>query len=90
MRITYREAKDHVVKIAAWLVNKGLKKGDRVVLIGKNSPYWALGYLAVMEAGGVLVPLDLQMDDETADRLIDFTEARFLIADGDRHEALGR
>lgn len=89
VRITYREAEEHVTRIASWLLGKGLKKGDRVVLIGRNSPWWALGYLATMEAGAVLVPLDVQMEDETADRLIEFTDAKFLIADGDKHEALG-
>ncbi len=89
VRITYREALEYVVNIASWLVSKGLKKGDRVVLIGKNSPWWALGYLAALEAGGVIVPMDAQMEDETADRLITFVEARFLIADGDKHETLG-
>jgi len=89
IRITYREALDFVQNIASWLVSKGLKKGDRVVLIGKNSPWWALGYLAAMEAGGVVVPMDAQMENETADRLISFVEARFLIADGDKYEVLG-
>lgn len=89
VRITYREALEYVKNIASWLVGKGLKKGDRVILIGKNSPWWALGYLAALEAGGVIVPMDAQMEDETANRLITFAEARFLIADGDKHEVLG-
>ncbi len=89
VRITYREAEEHVSRIASWMVGKGLKKGDRVVLTGKNSPWWALGYLAVLETAAVIVPLDAQMEDETADRLIGFTESHFLIADGDKHEVLG-
>ena len=89
IRITYREAADHIAAIASWMMNKGLKKGDRVVLVGRNSPYWALSYLAAIEAGGVIVPLDMQMEDETADRLIDFVDARFLFVEGDRYEHLG-
>ncbi len=89
VRITYREALEYVKNIASWLVGKGLKKGDRVVLIGKNSPWWALGYLAALEAGGVIVPMDAQMEDETANRLISFVEAGFLIADGDKLDVLG-
>ena len=89
IRITYKEAASHIENIASWLVGKGLKKGDRVVLVGKNSPWWALAYLAAMEAGGVIVPLDLQMEDDTVNRLIDFTESRFLFVDGDRYEHLG-
>ena len=89
VHITYREAVEYVKNIASYLISKGLKKGDRVVLTGKNSPWWALGYLAVLEAGGVIVPLDAQMEKNTARRLIDFVEARFLIADGDKLDELG-
>jgi long-chain acyl-CoA synthetase len=89
IRIPYKEAREYVCRIASWLVSKGFKKGDRAVLIGKNSPWWAISYLSVLEAGGVIVPLDVQMEDETAQRLISFTEAQFLFADGDKHEILG-
>jgi len=89
VRISYREAREAVVTIASWLVSKGLKKGDRVVLTGKNSPWWALAYLGTLEAGGVIVPLDVQMEDDVSDRLIDFVEARFLFADADKLEVLG-
>ncbi len=58
VRITYGEATDHVARIASWMAGKGLSAGDRVVLIGKNSPFWALCYLATLEAGGVIVPSD--------------------------------
>ena len=89
VRISYKEARAHIARIASWLAGKGLKKGDRVVLTGKNSPWWALGYLAALEAGGVIVPLDVQMEEPTADKLIDFVESKFLFADRDKHEALG-
>ncbi len=89
VHITYKEASEYISNIAYWLAGKGLKKGDRAVLVGRNSPWWALSYLAVMEAGGVIVPLDMQMEDSTVDRLIDFTGAAFLFADGDRHDRLG-
>lgn len=89
VRITYREARERVIKIASWLVSKGLQKGDRVALTGRNSPWWALAYLSAMEAGGVIVPLDVQMEEDTANRLLDFVGAEFLFADGDKLEVLG-
>ncbi|MCG8454198.1 MAG: AMP-binding protein [Spirochaetales bacterium] len=89
IHITYEEAKVQTARIASWLISNGLKKGDRVVLTGKNSPWWALAYLGTMEAGGVIVPLDVQMEIETAEKLISFVEARFLFADGDKHDVLG-
>ncbi len=89
VHITYKEASGYISNISSWLVNKGLKKGDRVVLVGRNSPWWALCYLSVLEAGGVIVPLDMQLDNASIDRLIDFTDSVFLFTDGDRYESLG-
>ena len=89
VRISYKKARELVVRVGSWMVNKGLKKGDRVVLMGKNSPWWAIGYLACLEAGGVIVPMEVQMEDDTAKRLIDFVESRFLFADADKLDVLG-
>ena len=38
---------------AAYLKAKGMKKGDKVMLMGRNSPDWALSYFAIPEADSV-------------------------------------
>lgn len=48
-------------RFAAGLVAAGLEKGDRVALVAHNSVDWVIAALGVMQAGGVLVPLDTQM-----------------------------
>ena len=37
---------------------RGVKPGDRVLLIGENSPEWVLAYFAILAAGAVAVPLE--------------------------------
>lgn len=49
-----------------YLFNKyGIKKGDKVSLIGKNSVNWAVTYLSVLSYGAVIVPIlpDFKADD---------------------------
>lgn len=43
----------------------GIKKGDKIALIGKNSINWATVYLATVTYGAVIVPVlpDFHMDD---------------------------
>jgi len=43
----------------------GLKKGDKVAVIGKNSTNWALTYIATITYGAVIVPIlpDFKPDD---------------------------
>jgi long-chain acyl-CoA synthetase len=56
--MTYRELRDRAHRAALVLARRGIKPGDRVLLIGENSPDWVLAYFAILCAGAVAVPLD--------------------------------
>lgn len=88
MVFTYREARHKIQEIAEYLTEKGLKKGDKVGLTGKNSPEWALSYFAVLFAGGIVVPVDYALPGEDAARLMAFAEVSFLFCDEEKYEAL--
>ena len=45
-------------RLARALIEDGLRAGDRVALILDNSPDFIVAYLAIIEAGGVAVPLN--------------------------------
>lgn len=85
---TYAEVEKLVEKTADYLISSGVKQGDRVVLTGKNSPYWGIAYLGILEAGAVIVPIDYQLDNDTIERLIDFSGAETLIVDKEKYTAL--
>jgi len=55
---SYRELRDRARRAALLLARRGIKPGDRVLLISENSPDWVLGYFAILCAGAVAVPLD--------------------------------
>ena len=48
--------RDQIHKLARALRAKGLKPGDRVLLVSENRPEWPIIDLAVLRAGGVTVP----------------------------------
>ena len=56
--MTYRELRDSSHRAALLLLSRGVKPGDRVLLIGENSPDWVLAYFAIVCAGAIAVPLD--------------------------------
>ncbi|MGO9605904.1 MAG: AMP-binding protein [Candidatus Binataceae bacterium] len=56
--ITYRELRDRAHRGGILLAHRGIKPGDRVLLISENSPDWPLAYFAILFAGAVAVPLD--------------------------------
>lgn len=42
-------------RFANALIALGLKKGDRVSIIGPNSPHWVIAFFGVLRAGGIVV-----------------------------------
>ena len=56
--MTYRELRDSSHRAALLLLSRGVNPGDRVLLIGENSPDWVLAYFAIVCAGAIAVPLD--------------------------------
>ncbi len=79
----FSEVKEHVVRVASYLIEHGLKAGDHVGLNGKNSPLWGLTYLAVCYAGAVIVPIDNQMHIDRLMQLCAFADVSFFFADSD-------
>lgn len=53
---TYRQAAEEVAKLAAGFRKRGLKPGQRVVIVSENRPEFCLVDLAIMAAGGGSVP----------------------------------
>ncbi len=52
--ITYKELEDYSNALAAALIDKGLKKGARVAIVMPNCTAFAIGFYAVLKAGGVV------------------------------------
>ena len=85
--LTYRQARERILIIAGHLNRLGIRKGDRVAVTGKNSPEWALAYLAVLYAGGIVVPLDYMLRDEEITGLMAFAEAKALFVDEEKYDS---
>jgi long-chain acyl-CoA synthetase len=86
MRFTYREAEAKVKSLSSYLVGLGVKKGDKIGLTGKNSPEWAMSYLSILYAGGIVVPLDYQLKTEEMQGLMDMAEVKILFVDEEKYD----
>ncbi len=56
-KITYREIKDAVDRLATALADLGIKKGDTVALYLLNSPQYVISYFAVLRVGAKVTPI---------------------------------
>ncbi len=79
VELSYRDAALQVHAIAHWLASRGVRPGSHVGIQAENRPEWGLAYLAVLEAGGTVVPLDLQLTREETGELLAASGARLCI-----------
>ena len=86
LTLTYPEVREQVLRVAAYLQSKGVRRGDRVALTGKNSPEWAIAYLAILFAGAVVVPLDYQLGVQELSALMRFAGAKLLFVDEEKYD----
>lgn len=78
---SYNEVFVKVEKLAKWLVQNGVEKGDRIAVSGKNSPEWATVYLAAHFAGAVICPIDYALHEDEIENLLKTAEPKFLFID---------
>ncbi|GHV73010.1 long-chain-fatty-acid--CoA ligase [Spirochaetia bacterium] len=84
--LSYKEALRIIEAVARWLHSRGVRKGDHVALTGKNSPEWAVAFIAIHFAGAVVVPIDCQLRQEETEFLMKFANAHILFADEEKYE----
>lgn len=82
---TYTESLEVIKKISSWLLENGVSHGDRVAVSGKNSPEWAMVYLAALYAGAVICPIDFALHTEEIENLLDRAEPKFLFIDDEKY-----
>ena len=84
--LTYKESLARIQTVAGWLHNKGIRRGDKVAVTGKNSPEWAVAYMGILFAGATVVPIDFHIKNEETDTLIKASQAKILFVDEEKHD----
>jgi len=62
-KIKYSDLWDSCLRLAGALAATGIKKGDRVALYMQNCPHFAMGFLGIMRANAIVVPLNPMLVD---------------------------
>lgn len=74
--LTYRQLHQRILQTAALLEDHGLKKGDKLLLWGFNSPEWGTVFLAAAIKGIVVVPIDFLAVAEFVEKVQGQVEAK--------------
>lgn len=80
--LLYKDVARKVAKLHLLLEQSGIRRGDKVVICGRNSAHWAVAALALLTYGAVAVPVLNDFKPDTIHHLIAFSDARLLFTTG--------
>ena len=75
---TWRDVMDQARRMAAHLQALGVRHGDRVAILSKNTAHWLMSDFAIWLAGGVSVPLYPTLAAGTIRQILEHSGSRVL------------
>src|ERR1700730_8889249 len=81
VRLTYAQFADRVGRLAGALRQKGVQRGDRVALLSTNCHRLLEAYYGVLEAGAVLLPLNIRLAPSELGYILNDAGATFLFVE---------
>ncbi len=78
--ITYGELAVKIEELSKLLKAHEIRKGDKVAILGENSPNWGISYLSIVTMGAVTVPILPDFPQGDIENILNHSEAKILFA----------
>lgn len=75
---TYYTMAREIAKLHLLFDEFGLKEDDKVSIVGRNNPRWAIAYLAVVTYGSVAVPIMQDFDANDINHILNHSHSKLL------------
>ena len=76
--ITYGEFAREIARLHLLYKQLGIMAGDKIALIGKNTPSWVTVFIGTITYGAVIVPILQEFNPTDAQHIINHSEAKLL------------
>jgi len=86
--LTYKQITEKILRLHIFFSGTGIKEGDKIALVGRNSANWCIVYLATVTYGAVTVPILPDFKPEDLTNLINHSDAQLLFVDDKIFELL--
>ncbi len=86
--IVYLQLKQQIQEVATALAARGIKKGDRVAIMGENCPNWVIAYLAITSMGAVAVPILTGFPETDTRHILRNSEAQGIFIEAKQRQKL--
>jgi long-chain acyl-CoA synthetase len=78
---TYGEFNQKVNRLAHGLIELGVKKGEKIALMMKNTDYFPISYFAAAKIGAILVPMNFRLVEMEVTYILDQSDSVLVITD---------
>jgi long-chain acyl-CoA synthetase len=86
--VVYLQLKQRLQELSGALAARGVRKGDRVAVMGENCPNWVIAYLAVTSMGAVAVPILTGFPDSDTRHILRTCEAQGIFIEAKQRQKL--
>jgi long-chain acyl-CoA synthetase len=76
----YKDVAREIAKMHLLFEQAGIRKGDRIALVGRNSSRWVINFFSILTYGAVAVPILHDFKAENIHHIVNHSEARLLLA----------
>jgi len=76
--ISYSSLYKKIRRLSCFLLEHGIRKGDKIALYGENSPNWGIFYFAVTTIGAVIVPILPDFRPNEVKAILEHSESRMI------------
>ncbi|MCL2098259.1 MAG: AMP-binding protein [Bacteroidales bacterium] len=89
--ITFNQTREQVYRLAAGLIQTGVRSGDKIALLSEGRNNWIIGELGILYTGAANVPLSIKLE-ESNDLIfrLQHSESRFIIVSGNQLKKIRR
>ncbi len=86
--MSYKEIAGKMLKMHMFFREAGIREGDKIALVGRNSANWCITYLATVTYGAVIVPILPDFKPDDLSNLVNHSDATLLFADDKLYESI--
>jgi acyl-CoA synthetase (AMP-forming)/AMP-acid ligase II len=76
---SWAELSNRIGGFAAYLEQRGIEKGDRILLWGENRPEWVVAFWGSVVRGVQVVPIDFRSSARFVKRIQEEVQAKLLV-----------
>lgn len=77
---TYGQVAEYIQSLHLFYQVSGIKKGDKIAILGRNSARWGTTFLSVLTSGAVVVPVLPDFNVADTNHILNHSEAKIVFA----------